>query len=197
MIALLIRHADTAAIGQVLWGRKPGLSLSDAGTAQARRLATRLRWVPLAAIYASPRERAQQTARPLALVHRLPIVEAGELDEVDFGDWSGLRFEELDARPDWRGFNSDRASAHAPNGERLAGVQSRIVSKLSRLSSEHGDDTVALVSHAEVIRSAILHYLGMPLDAFGRIEVSPASVTTLALQGGRATFLSINEPDRH
>ena len=99
MIALLIRHADTAAIGQVLWGRKPGLSLSDAGTAQARRLATRLRWVPLAAIYASPRERAQQTARPLALVHRLPIVEAGELDEVDFGDWSGLRFEELDARP--------------------------------------------------------------------------------------------------
>lgn len=197
MMALLIRHADTTAIGQVLWGRKPGLPLSAAGMEQAGRLATRLARVPLAAIYASPRERAQQTARPLAVAHRLPIVEADALDEVDFGDWSGLRFEELDQRPDWRAFNADRASAHAPNGERLAGVQSRIVSRLGQLASQHGDDTVALISHADVIRSAILHYLGMPLDAFGRIEVSPASITAMALRDGSATFLSINEPDRH
>ena len=179
MMALLIRHADTTAIGQVLWGRKPGLPLSAAGMEQAGRLATRLARVPL------------------AVAHRLPIVEADALDEVDFGDWSGLRFEELDQRPDWRAFNADRASAHAPNGERLAGVQSRIVSRLGQLASQHGDDTVALISHADVIRSAILHYLGMPLDAFGRIEVSPASITAMALQDGSATFLSINEPDRH
>jgi len=196
MTALLIRHADTAAIGRVLWGRKPGLSLSAAGAAQARRLATRLGRAPIDAIYASPRERAQETARPLALAHRLPVVTAAALDEVDFGDWSGREFRELDERADWRAFNGDRASAQAPNGERLVDVQHRIVAELTGLLSRHGGGTVAIVSHAEVIRCAVLHYLEMPLDAFTRIEIGPASITTITLADGTPTLLSINEPDR-
>jgi probable phosphoglycerate mutase len=196
MIALLIRHGDTAAIGRVLWGRKPGLHLSPSGVAQARRLPQRLAGRAISALYASPRERAQETARPLALAYRLPIATSSAVDEVDFGDWSGETIAELDARPEWQRFNADREQAQAPGGERLRDVQRRIVVELTRLQTEQAGGVVALVTHAEVIRSAVLHYLGLSLDAFQRLEISPASITTLVLDGETTTVHSINERDR-
>jgi broad specificity phosphatase PhoE len=195
MIALLIRHADTNAIGRVLWGRKPGLHLSDPGAVQARRLPTRLERWSISALYSSPRERAQETAAPLSVARRLSIVVNEAFDEVDFGGWSGRTIADLDPLPEWQLFNSDREHAAAPGGERVAQVQTRIVAELARLAALHPADTIAIVSHAEVIRCAVLHYLGMSLDAFQRVEISPASVTALRLEGGSATFLSINQRD--
>jgi len=195
VIALLIRHGDTAALGRFLAGREPGLHLSGEGQRQAGRLPARTARYEIRAVYTSPLERARQMAAPLAEAHGLTAVALDALLEVDFGHWTGKAFTVLDGSPGWQAFNTHRRSAQAPGGERLADVQARIVMLLERLRDEHGSEAIALVSHAEVIRSAVLHYLTASLDLFQRIEISPASITAIEMQWDSPRFLCINDQD--
>src|SRR3954465_15256078 len=101
--ALLVRHAAHAELGTLLSGRRRDVALSREGLEQAAIVADLLSTAPLAAIYSSPRERAWYTARDIAEPHGLKVGVAEGLDEVDFGDWSGRSFAELEGDPGWRG----------------------------------------------------------------------------------------------
>lgn len=181
---LLIRHGHTDAIGRRLVGRLPGVGLTDQGRQQASVLAAQLRDEPIAAIYASPLERAVQTAAPLADALGMPVHVCEALVEVDFGGWTGLTFDELEGRDDWRRFNTERSRAPVPGGEAAAAVQARIVGALERLRARHPSATIAVVSHADVIRAALLHYRGWSLDLFHRIEIAPASISMVRFGDG-------------
>jgi probable phosphoglycerate mutase len=190
---LLIRHAMTSAVGVRLTSRLPGVRLSPEGAAQVERLRERLRGVELSAVYSSPLERALATAAPLASDRRLDVQIDEELLEVDFGDWTGLSFEELDALPEWQRFNRERGRAVVPNGESAADVQRRIVAALARLAARHRGETIAAVSHGDVIRNAVLHAAGTPLDLWRRFEISPASVTSVSYEEEAPRLLTVNE----
>jgi broad specificity phosphatase PhoE len=186
--ALLIRHAHTDVLGRRLVGRLAGLRLRRK---EVHRLQKALRAAPLHAIYSSPLERALETAQPLAAARRLVVQVRADLNEVDFGDWTGLSFAELATLPAWQEFNSDRATARVPHGESAADVQSRIVAALDALRTMHEGKTFAVVSHADVIRSAILRYTGTSLNLFHTVQIDPASVTAVAL-GKTARLLIVN-----
>ena len=194
-IVLLIRHGHTDAIGRRLTGRLPGVDLSDCGRLQAERLVPRVRPFDIKAIYTSPLERARQTAQPLARSFGIEALACEDLNEVRFGRWSGLTFEELDGDPGWRRFNTHRNLADVPDGEGAVDVQIRVVGALESLWRRHPGSAVAVVSHADVIRAAVLHYAGMPLDLYHRIEIAPASITALRMGYEWATFLFIGAPD--
>src|SRR3954468_19614346 len=150
---LLIRHAHTDAVGRVLTGRTPGVSLSAEGARQAARLAevltARLR---LAAIYSSPLRRAIETAVPLASRQQLGVQPCDSLLEMDFGDWTGRSFADLDTEASWRRFNEHRSIAVTPGGEQIAAAQRRIVEAIATLGASHRGGTIALISHAELVR---------------------------------------------
>lgn len=188
---LLIRHAHTNAIGRYLAGRTAE-PLSAHGRVQADVLGRRLAGIRLAAIYSSPLLRTLETARALAQHHDVPLREEDDLIEVDFGEWTGCTFEELNARQEWHAFNSSRAHAVIPNGESAPGVQRRIVAALERLAAVHAGSTIAVVSHGDVLRYAVLYYAGSPLDLYRRFEISPASVTALQLAPGDPRLLYVN-----
>ena len=189
----LIRHAETDAVGKWIAGWTPGVHLNRVGVTQADRLADRLATTQIRAIYSSPLERAIETAQPLATRLRLPIVEREPLGEIHFGNWTARALAELDADPEWRLFNSFRSAHRIPGGESMLEVQSRLVSELTCLAQRHPDETIAAVSHGDVIRAAVAHYLGAPLDLIVRFEISPASVTTLRLSEETAVLLCLNE----
>jgi probable phosphoglycerate mutase len=191
---LLIRHASTDATGVCLSARTPGVHLNDNGRGEAELLRSRLARAPLSAIYSSPLERAIETAQPIARDHALDVETMEELNEVDFGDWSGRSFDELSIRPDWRRFNERRAAAPVPNGESALDVQRRIVAALDGLRALHCGSTVAAVTHAEVIRLAVLHILAAPINAWQRVEISPASVTAIVFDDGQPRLLTVNAP---
>jgi broad specificity phosphatase PhoE len=178
---LLIRHAHTDPLGKRLAGRMPGIDLSADGRAQAEDLARRLAHTSLAAVYASPMERAVQTAQPIARSHDLDVTCAQGMGELDFGEWTGRAFEELETLPGWRRFNAQRSTAPVPGGETALDVQNRIVRTLDELRLRHPQQTVAAVSHLDVIRTAVLHCVGASLDNYDRFEVAPASITALEL----------------
>ena len=84
----LIRHGLTEHTGTRLYGRTPGLHLSDRGREQADRLAERFAGVRLAAIYSSPLERCLETAAPLAAASGLEVAVRDDLVEMDAGSWT-------------------------------------------------------------------------------------------------------------
>jgi probable phosphoglycerate mutase len=195
MLAILIRHGTTDAVGQRLVGRLPGISLNDTGRAQARRLARRLAEQPLRAIYSSPLERAVETAREVALPHDLPLVLRPALTDFDFGEWSGKTLDELKLDRRFQLFNQHRAGTRAPGGEHIAEVQARMVAELDELGRTHSNDMIAVVSHADPLRSLIGFFLGTPVDLLRRIEISPGSMAALSLTEYDARLLFTNHTE--
>ena len=189
---LLIRHAMCDPVGRSIAGRAPGVHLSELGRAQAERLAQRLAAASLDAVYTSPLERARETAEPLArrLGLTARVVEA--LGELDFGGWTGRALAELDARADWRRFNALRSIAGAPGGELMLEVQARVVRALEAMRREHPEGRCAVVSHGDVIRGALAHHAGVPLDLFQRLEVGPASVSVLRVTEAEVVVRAVN-----
>lgn len=190
---LLIRHASHAAVAHTLAGRLPGATLSAEGQALAGRLAGRLASLPVAAIYSSPQARSVQTAQPLAARLGLEVTLCDGLAEIDFGEWAGQRFDALTADARWGLWNSFRSGAPLPGGGLMLQVQARAVAALAELHRRHGDGVVAVFSHADVIKAVLAHYLGAPLDLLQRLEISPASVSVLALHDWGAQIRRLND----
>lgn len=190
---LLIRHATTNSVGKSLTGRMPGTPLNEEGALQAQQLAQRLAVLPIAAIYSSPVERALQTAACMAKVLQLEPVTSDDFLELDFGQWTGASFDTLAGDQQFQRFNSFRSHTRIPDGETMLEAQGRIVSGLQKCCSRHSGQTVAVVSHSDMIKAAVAYYAGIPLDLFQRLEISPASVTVLELYAETARLVLLND----
>jgi probable phosphoglycerate mutase len=186
-VLLLLRHAVTEHTGARLSGWMPGLHLSAAGREQAEALALRLAPVPVDAVYASPLERCQETAAAVADAKGLKVATVEELGEVRYGDWTGRELKALAKEPLWKVVQSTPSAARFPGGESLYEMQSRSVLAVERLREAHSGQTVVVCSHADVIKAVACHYLGLHLDQFQRLVVSPASLTAFAF--GPAPYL--------
>jgi broad specificity phosphatase PhoE len=192
---LLIRHALCDPVGKAIAGRTPGVHLNVPGLAQAEALAARLGSLPISAIYSSPLERALETAEPLARRLHVRVSSLAGLNEVDFGDWTGLTLAALAEIPAWREFNTRRSTTRIPNGEIISEVVARVSEELDRLRRQHESELVAVVSHGDVLRGLLSHVLGMPLDLLHRLEVEPASVSVLSYAGGARRVLLMNSTE--
>lgn len=194
---LLIRHATHDWLGRIVTGWMPGVHLNARGIAESEALAERLEPAGVAAVYSSPLERCRETAEPLALRVPCPIMVRATLGEVQFGAWTGAPYAELARDPEWRAWNERRGSARPPGGESLLEVQTRVIDELEHIGAQFADgQLVAVVSHGDVIRAALVHCLGMELDAIQRIELAPASISTVTFGARGPRVLSMNDTAR-
>jgi probable phosphomutase (TIGR03848 family) len=195
-VLLLVRHGVTPTTGKVLPGRAAGLHLSDEGRKQADAAAQRIARVPkIAAIYSSPLERARETAAPLARARRMPIrIERGLL-ECDFGGWTGRKLDELRKKPEWDVVQRHPSAFRFPDGESFTEMQARVTGALARLVAQHPGRVVVAVSHADPIKAAVAHALGMPLDLFQRVVIGTASITAIAYGRTDSSVLTVNSVD--
>jgi ribonuclease H / adenosylcobalamin/alpha-ribazole phosphatase len=184
------RHGTHAEVGHILSGRSE-IPLNHAGRAEAARLAARLDTVELAAVQSSPRARARQTAEIVAARQGIPVEVVDALDEIDFGAWTGRAFADLAGDPAWDHWNRARGRATTPGGEDMTGAVNRAVAHVAEL--EEGEGPVLCVSHCDIIRGIVAHYLGLPLDRMLAYDCDPASVTTITLAGGDGRLTSLNE----
>jgi probable phosphomutase (TIGR03848 family) len=191
---LLIRHGvSDAQQSGLLAGWTPGIHLNGTGRAQAEALARRLAPVEIAAVYASPLERTLETAEIIAAPHGLPAVARERLGEVRVGRWTGQAIEKLRKQRLWRQVQFAPSVMRFPDGESFREVQTRVVEELDYLRLEHPGQTVAVVSHADVIRVAVAYYAGLPLDMFQRLVIAPASLTALELESPAPRLLCLND----
>ena len=192
-LVLLVRHGQTPTTGKVLPGRAPGLHLADAGREQAERAAARIAELPrVDALYASPLERARETAAPIAAARKLRVqVERGLL-ECDFGDWTGRELAALSKLPEWQTVQRAPSTFTFPGGESFTAMQTRMVAAVDRIRAKYAGGVVVCVSHADPIKAIVAHALGTHIDLFQRIVISTCSITAIAYGMGTPVVLTVN-----
>ena len=194
---LLVRHGQTPTTGKVLPGRAKGLHLADEGKRQAEIAAARIGELKrVDAIYSSPLERAKETAAPISAARGLKTTIDRGLLECDFGDWTGAELKKLMKLPEWQTVQRAPSTFRFPNGESFTEMQTRMVSALDRLRSQHVGGTIVCVSHADTIKAAVAHALGTHIDLFQRIVISPASITAITWGPGGPAVLAVNSTGR-
>lgn len=197
-LVLLVRHGQTPTTGAVLPGRARGLHLSDAGRDQAEAVAERIASFGdrVAAVHASPLERARETAAPIARALGMKVTIDRGLLEADFGEWTGVELKALVRLPEWRAVQHRPSTFTFPGGESFASMQLRIWETVQRLAGEHPGRVVVAVSHADPIKAAVAQAMGCHLDLFQRIVVSPCSVTAIATGAVGPLVLCVNSTGR-
>lgn len=192
-LILLVRHGQTATTGKVLPGRAAGLHLTETGHAEAEAVARRLGELKkVVAVYASPLERARETAAPIAaaLNHKVQIHKG--LLECDFGDWTGVQLSALMKKPEWTTVQRAPSTFRFRNGESFTEMQTRIISALDDIRTQHRGKVVVCVSHADPIKAAVAHAIGTHLDLFQRIVISTCSVSAIAFSSTGPVVLTVN-----
>ncbi|HSG42468.1 MAG TPA: histidine phosphatase family protein [Anaerolineales bacterium] len=194
-LLLLIRHGENDYTKKhKLAGRLPKVYLNEQGQKQAQALGKALKGVPLKAIYSSPLERAMETAKPIAKSVGVKIKKEKGLLETDVGDWQGKSLKRLYLLKHWKVVQRAPSRAQFPNGESFYECQTRIVSAIDKILSRHKQkDIIACVFHADPIKLAVAHYLGLPLDQFQRLGCDTGSVSVLALGEMGALLMKLNQ----
>jgi len=192
---LLIRHGQTPSnVAGELDTAPPGAELTALGRRQAAAVAEVLT-EPLRAVHASPLVRTQQSAEPLARAQGLTVDVRPGLEEVWAGDLEMASDREsvetyLGTLATWMRGDLDR---RMPGGHDGHAFVERYDAAVRGLCRGHGPgDAVALFSHGDPIRSALMFYLGMPLDFVHRLEISPASVSIVTLGASGPQVLCAN-----
>lgn len=175
----LLRHGEVEERYHRVFGGRIDMELSPRGHEQARALASFLRRRPIDAIYASPMRRAQQTLAPLASHCPKPAIVLPEFREVDFGDWTGLTWEQVHSRHQISAFDwlEQIERGAITNAETGAMFRARVEPALRQIIHDHAGQSVAIVCHGGVIRMMLSILLDLALPKLASFEIDYASVT--------------------
>jgi probable phosphomutase (TIGR03848 family) len=191
---LLIRHGENEWTEQhKLAGRTPGVHLNPYGRLQAEALGQRLATTELSAIVASPLERTMETAQAIAQHHQLQVETCPGIVEVDYGKWTGQAIKKLAKKKKWPVIQFYPTGAGFPGGETMFEMQARMVRELNGLVVAHPGETIVVVGHADLIKAAVAHYLGVHFDLFQRIVISTASITTISFSPMGPRVVTVND----
>lgn len=188
----LVRHGAHADAGRVLTGRGGDGGLAPSGKAQAAWAAARLGSQNVVSVQTSPQRRTTETAAVIAAACGIVPRTVEALDELDFGDWTGMAIADLDGDPQWAWWNSARSQARIPGGERMTEAVARAVAHLDALGREDARGAMVCVSHADIIRGVVAHYLGLSLDRMLAFDIDPGSITSLMVGDWGGRLLALN-----
>ena len=198
-LIIFVRHGRTPTTGTKLPGRAPNLHLSDEGKSQAEMIAKEIEkssssflGAKVSAVYASPMERTQETAKPIAKSLNLRVRTLQGLNECDFGDWTGRRLRDLSKLKSWSTIQKQPSSFRFPNGESFTEMQNRMLKTVDKILERHPGETVVCVSHADPIKAILASAVGTPLDLFQRILVGPCSASVVLYTKERPLVLTLN-----
>jgi len=195
-IIVLVRHGENEWVKKHrLAGWLPDVHLNEKGHQQAQEAAARLSLLHVKALYSSPVTRCLETAVYIGRAFDLEIKQLEGLGEVRYGSWEGKKIKKLSRKPLWQVVQYYPSRMRFPGGgEALREVQFRMVQALEQLSTQHQEETIVAVSHADAIKLVLAYYLGVHIDLFQRIVVSPASMSILYLaKNGAVRVLRVND----
>jgi alpha-ribazole phosphatase len=178
---LLVRHAQPTSDAR---GRCYGaldIGFSARGRAQAQLLACTLEQVPLAAIYTSPSRRAVDSAAPAAQAHALTPIIDERLRELDFGDFEGRTYGEIErSNPErYRQWMDTPTLVQFPGGESYTQLRARALAAIDAIRARHLGETAAVFSHGGVLRTILADCLSMPADAIFRLDQRHGAISII------------------
>jgi broad specificity phosphatase PhoE len=178
----LIRHGATVLTAEDRFAGSTNVLLSDEGRTQALALGSRLKNVPLAAVYASPMDRTVETAECIAKPHGLTVLKRDGLKEISHGHWEGLtRSEMTQAYPlEAAAWDEDPYTYAPEGGETGLQVTARALPVIMDIYHAHPGQHVAIISHKATIRLILSSLLGFdPRRYRDNLDQSPCALNIL------------------
>jgi broad specificity phosphatase PhoE len=190
----VVRHGETEWVRERRFAGLRDIPLTAAGRDQCAAVARALASATVAAVYASPLERARASAEVIAKPHGLPVRIVPAFSEMTFGSWEGLTRDEARARdPEaWAQWRSAPHMLKLAGGETIPEVAARVTAGIEALQEAHDGQTVVLVSHGVVARVIVLGALGLGLDRLWTLDAAPAGITEIEYEPGWATVHRMN-----
>ena len=180
-LLLLVRHGQT---DENVSGRISGQGtapLNGRGQEQAKLAAQALAPLRVTRLISSPVARAWQTAAIVDAQLQLGIEKEPDLREVGYGDWEGQTFQAIRSGPVFQVAMNNPMNAVFPNGESLVNVQLRSLRVAESIRYGSPQEVVALVSHGDVIRLLVAHYLGMSFNDYRRVTIDNGAISVIEL----------------
>ncbi len=197
--AILMRHGETEwnKQGRVM-GRNP-VELTEHGRAQVAATARFAESIKPDLIVTSPLVRARQSAEILAAaLGGIEILEEPAIAEVLYGRWEGLHYHELIDDPHYVTYRKSPITHPTPGGETIPEVQARGVEAVMRMIAAHPGERIVFVSHGDIVRTVLCHFLKVELEHFHRIRVDNAALSAIQIAGEFAEVKFLNlTPDPH
>jgi len=186
---LLIRHGHTRATEEGRLYTDPEAALTDEGLKQSKALAEWLMSRPPDVILSSTAKRVVATAESISGQTNLKIIRVEDLNEWHVGDWEGRTYLDLKKNDpeDYKRWTADPIRMRPPGGESIEDMYERTKQRIAELIDQYEGKRVALVTHAGIVRSVIVHALGMPLDNFWRISIPVGTVSKVDFSKSFAT----------
>lgn len=193
---IIVRHGHTALNnGDRFRGQTP-TPLSERGRKEAALTAEAVssRW-KLSAVYTSSVPRAQETAQAIADPFGLKAVDEPGILDMDYGDWTGLSFDEAKAHdPEiYRTCFGRSSQFRAPGGESFEELRERSVAAVKAIAERHEGQDVAIVTHTVIIRLILLGFLDMSTDFFWRIRQGTCAINVIEREAGQYFLGMIND----
>jgi len=197
MKLLLVRHGQTTWNAQKRFMGQLDIPLDETGRAQVAALGNRLKDEHVDMIYASDLSRAWDTALAIQsrLASRADVKPESRLREMDFGNWQGLTYAEIQERDpqNLAHWEEDRLHHAPPNGETLLAFSERVVSAYREWCTAHAEQKILLVGHGGSLQLLLAHALGLSPDKFWQLHLSNASLTDLRVYDSGAILNLLND----
>ncbi|ABN51942.1 Phosphoglycerate mutase [Acetivibrio thermocellus DSM 1313] len=195
-VLYLVRHGQTDWNKENRCQGRIDTELNSEGILQAEAIAQRLAGENIDVIYSSALKRAYTTAEIINRKLSRELVRNEALNEIDFGEWEGLTFEEMRKRPDYS-YEQWRLMPHLvtfPGGEKsLKNVQDRAMKFVNEIIEKHNGNNILIVSHGGVIKLIILGMLGIGLEAYNKFFIANASLSIVVIESDRAFLRTLND----
>jgi probable phosphoglycerate mutase len=192
---ILIRHGETDwNRARRIQGGNSDTKLSQRGRQQVESLALRLKPEKIDAIYSSPLQRAQDTARAIAHYHRLPVGIEPSLKEIDVGELEGMSIAGVGKLSELLvSYKQSDELPRLPGGESVTEVQQRVWSTIQRLVDKHREGVLVVVSHYFSVLTAICSVLNLPLSEINRLRINPSSISVITFDGQTPRLILFND----
>lgn len=182
----LIRHGVTD------WNRDRRLMgsrevpLSSDGVLQSKATALALSSIPVGEIISSPALRAVQTAEIIGNLFHADITRDPRLGDLKLGKWEGMTYDEASQTAEYKRLQTNLLRERLPGGEDLSQVRDRATGAVEQaLRDAPAGESLAIVSHASILRIVLAHYLGTTITHFHRFRISPGSISVLSFRDDR------------
>ncbi len=195
-ILLLARHGEVEGINPPVFRGRLDLHLTEAGVRQARALAKAISKIHrVTALFSSPARRCVDTAALIGKTLDRPVQTLPALQDIDFGTWQGLSYEEVQARwpQQWQRWCNTPQLASIPQAETLQEALARVSGAMRELLARHHDQTIVVVAHDSINRILLCHLLDISLSHYGSLQQDPCCINRLQIDHDRTTLLSLNE----
>jgi broad specificity phosphatase PhoE len=185
----LIRHGHTRATEEGKLYTDPAAELTDSGREQARLAGLWLKEQRPDVLLSSTSKRVFTSAEIVGEILKMPLSTVPGLDEWHVGEWDGRAYVDIKAEhPElYKAWSADPIANRPPGGESIADVCKRAQTKLAEVLQEHSGKKIALITHAGIIRSFLVHALGMPIVNFWRVNVPVGTITQVDFSPSFAT----------